>query len=46
MTGINFAVAIVKETGSTNDDLEALVKSDVIRPEALANFHGYTELAF
>lgn len=46
MTGINFAVAIVKETGSTNDDLEALVKSEVIRPDALSNFHGYTELAF
>jgi BirA family biotin operon repressor/biotin-[acetyl-CoA-carboxylase] ligase len=46
MTGINFAVAIVKETGSTNDDLEALVKSDVIQPDALSNFHGYTELAF
>lgn len=45
MKDVNFAVAIVRETGSTNDDIEALVNSDIIKPEALANFHGYTEIA-
>ncbi|HPG56555.1 MAG TPA: biotin--[acetyl-CoA-carboxylase] ligase [Candidatus Wallbacteria bacterium] len=46
MNDINFAVTVVKATGSTNDDLEALAKSDIISKDSLLNFHGYTEIAF
>ena len=47
-TGIDreYPLIIVKETGSTNDDVEALLKSGIINNADIENFHGYTELAF
>jgi len=41
-----YPLIIVKETGSTNDDIEALLRSGVINAGDIENFHGYTELAF
>ncbi len=46
MNDINFALTIVKETNSTNDDIEALLNSDIARDAGLLNFCGYSVLAF
>ncbi len=46
MNDINFALTIVKETTSTNDDIEALLNSDIARDAGLLNFCGYSVLAF
>lgn len=46
MNDINFALNIVKETASTNDDIEALLNSDIARDAGLLNFCGYSVLAF
>lgn len=37
---------ILEETGSTNDDVERLVASELVRGEDISRFHGYSELAF
>ncbi len=44
--GREYPLIIVKETGSTSDDIDALLRSQVINDSDLENFHGYTELAF
>ncbi|HNY10733.1 MAG TPA: biotin--[acetyl-CoA-carboxylase] ligase [Candidatus Wallbacteria bacterium] len=41
-----YPLIIVKQTGSTSDDIEALLKSKVINDADIENFHGYAELAF
>ena len=37
---------ILRETGSTNADLEKLLSSDIIGGGDVSRFHGYSELAF
>ncbi len=46
MNDIVFALTVLRETGSTNDDLKAVLTSNITSDAGILNFHGYSELAF